>query len=61
MDVASCADRYLDITFGLQLVENSSLFSVHFKEVFNHPFSFTSKCFFCYLFLYFFRRPITFF
>ena len=30
MNVASGADRHLDITFGLQLVEISSLVSVHF-------------------------------
>ena len=30
------ADRYLDITFGLQIVESSSLVSVLFREVFNH-------------------------
>ena len=38
-DVASGADRHLDITFGLQLVESSSLVSVLFKEAFNHPIS----------------------
>ena len=50
MDVASGADRHLDITFGLQVVESSSL--VLFREALNHPyisfFSFTSKWFFCY-------------
>ena len=34
MDVASGADRHLDITFGLQVVESSSLVSVLFREVF---------------------------
>ena len=37
-DVASGADRHLDITFGLQLVESSSLVSVLFRETFNHPY-----------------------
>ena len=37
-DVASGADRHLDITFGLQLVESSSLVSVLFREAFNHPY-----------------------
>ena len=36
--VASGTDRHLDITFGLQLVENSSLVSVLFREVFNHSY-----------------------
>ena len=39
MDVASGADRHLDITFGLQVVESSSLVSVLFREAFNHPFN----------------------
>ena len=34
----SGTDRYLDITFGLQLVESSSLVSVLFREAFNHPY-----------------------
>ena len=38
MDVASGADRHLDITFGLQLVESSSLISVLFREAFNHSY-----------------------
>ena len=38
MDVASGADRHLDITFGLQLVESYSLVSVLFREAFNHPY-----------------------
>ena len=29
---------HLDITFGLQVVESSSLVSVLFREVFNHPY-----------------------
>ena len=29
---------HLDITFGLQFVESSSLVSVRFREVFNHPY-----------------------
>ena len=29
---------HLDITFGLQLVESSSLVSVLFREAFNHPY-----------------------
>ena len=37
-DVASGADRHLDITFGLQVVERSFLVSVLFREVFSHPF-----------------------
>ena len=37
-DVASGADRHLDITFGLQLVEISFLVSVLFREAFNHPY-----------------------
>ena len=37
-DVASGADKHLDITFGLQVVESSSLVSVLFREAFNHPY-----------------------
>ena len=37
-DVASDSDRHLDITFGLQVVERSSLVSVRFRKVFNHPY-----------------------
>ena len=37
-DVASGADRYLDITFGLEVVESSSLVSVLFREAFSHPY-----------------------
>ena len=29
---------YLDITFGLQVVESSSLVSVLFRGAFNHPY-----------------------
>ena len=50
-NVASGADRHLDLPFGLQLGESSSFVSVLFREAFNHPyisfFSFTSKWFFC--------------
>ena len=38
-DVASGTDRHLDITFGLQVVESSSLVSVLFREASNHPFN----------------------
>ena len=34
MEVASGADRHLDITFGLQLFESSSLVSMLFREAF---------------------------
>ena len=34
----SGADRHLDITFGLQVVENFSLVSVVFREALNHPY-----------------------
>ena len=37
-DVASGADRHLDITFGLQKVESSSFISVLFREMFSHPY-----------------------
>ena len=37
MDVASGADRHLDITFGPQAVDSSSLVSVLFREAFSHP------------------------
>ena len=37
-DVASGADGHLDITFGLQVVESSSLVSVLFREAFSHPY-----------------------
>ena len=36
--LASGADRHLDRTFGLQIVESSSLVSVLFREAFNHPY-----------------------
>ena len=60
--LASGADRHLDITLGLQVVESSSLVSDLFREAFNHPyifflFLFTSKRFLCYLFPYFFVDP----
>ena len=35
-DVASGADRHLDITFGLQVVD--SLVSIVFREALNHPY-----------------------
>ena len=38
MYIASGADRHLDITFGLQVVESSSLVSVLFREAFSHPY-----------------------
>ena len=37
-DVASGADRHLDITFGLHVVDSSSLVSVLFSEAFSHPY-----------------------
>ena len=64
MDIASGADRHLDITFGL-LVERSSLVSVLFKEAFNYPYisffhllvnGFSVTCF-----CTFFCRPLTLF
>ena len=49
MDVASGADRHLDITFGFHVLDSSSLIYVLF---FSNPyisiFSFTIKWFFCY-------------
>ena len=36
--VASGADRRLDINFGLQVVESSSLVTILFREAFNHPY-----------------------
>ena len=38
VQVISGADRHLDITFGLQVVESSSLVSVLFREALNHPY-----------------------
>ena len=38
MDVVSGIDRHLDITFGLHVVDSSSLVSVHFRESFRHPY-----------------------
>ena len=35
-DVASGTDRHLDMTFGLLVVESSSLVSVIFREAFSH-------------------------
>ena len=58
-DVASGADRHLDITFGLQVVESSSLVSVLFREAFNHHYisffhllvnSFSVTCIYIYLY-----------
>ena len=37
IQLPSGADRHLDITFGLQVVEGSSLVSVLFREAFSHP------------------------
>ena len=37
-DVASAIDRHLDITFGLQVVDSSSLVSILFREAFSHPY-----------------------
>ena len=38
-DVASGgADRHLDIIFGMQVVESSSLVSVLFREALSHPY-----------------------
>ena len=36
--MASSADRHLDITFRLQVVESSPLVSVLFRETFSHPY-----------------------
>ena len=36
--MASGTDRHLDITFGLQVVESSSLVSILFREAFRHPY-----------------------
>ena len=38
MDVASGADRHLEIIFGLQIVKSSSLVSVLFSEALSHPY-----------------------
>ena len=38
MNVASGADRQFDITFGLQVVESSSLVCILFRETFNHSY-----------------------
>ena len=37
-DVALGTDRHLDISFGLQVVESSSLVSILFREVFSRPY-----------------------
>ena len=37
-EVASGIDRHLDITFGLHVVDSSSLVSVLFREAFSHPY-----------------------
>ena len=37
-DVVSGTDTHLDITFGLQAVESSSLVSVLFREALSHPY-----------------------
>ena len=39
MDVASDADRHHDITFGLQVVESSSLVYVLLRKAISHPTS----------------------
>ena len=33
-------DRHFDITFGLHIVDSSSLVSVLFREAFSHPYIF---------------------
>ena len=38
MDVASGVDRHLDITFGLHIVNSSSLVSILFREALSHPY-----------------------
>ena len=58
-DVASGADRHLDITFRLQVVESSSLVSEHFREAFNHPYITSFHLLVNCLFPYFFREPLT--
>ena len=37
-DLASGTERYLDVTFGMQVVESFSLVSVLFREAFSHPY-----------------------
>ena len=39
MNVASGADRHLDITFGVQVVESSDLVAILFREVLAIPTS----------------------
>ena len=36
----SGVDRHLDITFGLHVVDSSSLVSILFREAFSHPYIF---------------------
>ena len=38
MDIASGVDKHLDITFGLHVVDSSSLVFVLFREAFSHPY-----------------------
>ena len=38
MDVTSDCDRHLEVTFGIQVVESSSLVSVLFREVSSHSY-----------------------
>ena len=40
MDVASGADRHLDICFRFQVVESSSIVFLHFREALSHPYIF---------------------
>ena len=60
--MASGVDRHLDITFGLQLAESSSLVSVLFREAFNHPyisfFHLLISCFSVTCFRSFFEDPL---
>ena len=48
-------DRHLNISFGMQVIESSSLDSVLFRKALNNHliFSFTNKYFFCFVFPYF--------
>ena len=61
MDVASGADRHLDITLGLQVVESSSLVYVLYREAFSHPyisfFHLLVNCFSFTCFRTFFAEP----
>ena len=58
-DVASGADRHLDM--GLQVVEAHPVFPYFLQKRLAIPTSGFSVTFFCYLFPYFFRGPLTFF